>query len=171
MTGIHTGEVDSFAYTAPPVARARATPSLRARLRRGMATLVYSTGYPMLAVALWIGARDGNWVRASVIVALGIIMSFIGWALLGIYREESADGTVPTYGRGEAVTSVFLVLYNRAGALVVLLGSYAVAATAHGCPVPQSFMGWFFLISIPLFVSLAIPVEGATRGKDPDLFV
>jgi hypothetical protein len=171
MTGIRTQEVETFAYTAPQVARARAELSLRSRLWRGMTTLVYSTGYPMLALALWIGARDGNWVRASVIVALGVVMSFIGWALLSIHRERSADGASPGYKRGEAVTSVFLVLYNRAGALVVLLGSYAVAAKSHGWPVPQSSMGWFFLVSIPLFISLAIPVESANRRKDPDLFV
>jgi hypothetical protein len=53
----------------------------------------------------------------------------------------------------------------------VLFGSYAVAASSHGWPMPRSFMGWFFLISIPLFVSLAIPVESATRRKDPDIYV
>ncbi|HSU93480.1 MAG TPA: hypothetical protein VLI43_07200 [Gemmatimonadaceae bacterium] len=133
--------------------------------------LVYSTGYPMLALALWIGAQDGNWGRASVLVALGVIMSFIGWALLSIQRGESAGGASSGYKRGEAVTSVFLVLYNRAGALVVLLGSYAVAAISHGWPIPQSFMGRFFLVSIPLFVLLAIPVESVTRRKDPDRYV
>lgn len=171
MTGIRTGEVDTFAYAAPRVARARAAVSLRARLRRGFAMLVYSTGYPMLALALWIGARDGNWVRASVLVALGVIMSFIGWALLSIYREGPAGGASPRYKRGEAVTSVFLVLYNRAGALVVIIGSYAVAAASNGWPMPRSFMGWFFLVSIPLFVSLALPIESERRRKDPDLFV
>jgi hypothetical protein len=170
MTGIRTGEVDTIAYSAPRVARARNTVSLRMRLRLGFAMLVYSTGYPMLALALWIGAKDGNWVRASLLVALGVIMSFIGWALLSIYRDESAGGAASGYKRGESVRSVFLVLYNRAGALVVLIGSYAVAATSHGWPIPQSFMGWFFLVSIPLFVSLAIPVESATRRKDPDLY-
>jgi hypothetical protein len=170
MTGIRTGEVDTFAYTAPPVARARTRLMLRARLRQGFAMLVYSTGYPMLAVALWIGARDGNWARASILVALGVIMSFIGWELLSIYREEYADGALLKHKRGEAVTNVFLVLYNRAGALVVLFGSYAVTASSHGWPIPQSFLGWFFLVSIPLFVLLAIPVETATRHKDPDLF-
>jgi len=171
MTGIRTGEVDTFAYAAPPVARPRATVSLRARLRRGFAMLVYSTGYPMLALALWIGARDGNWVRASVLVALGVIMSFIGWALLSIYREGTSGGASPRYKRGEAVTSVFLVLYNRAGALVVIIGSYAVAAASNGWPMPRSFMGWFFLVSIPLFVSLAIPLASATPRKDPDIYL
>jgi hypothetical protein len=171
MTGLRTGEIDTISYTPPRVDRRRAALPLRARLRLGFAMLVYSTGYPMLALALWIGARDGNWGRASVLVALGVVMSFIGWALLSIYRDGGAGGASPSYKRGEAVTSVFLVLYNRAGALVVLFGSYAVAASSHGWPMPRSFMGWFFLISIPLFVSLAIPVESATRRKDPDLFV
>jgi hypothetical protein len=169
MTGLRTGEIDRFSYTAPPVAPPRAVVPLRARLRLGMAMLVYSTGYPMLALALWIGAQDGNWVRASVLVALGVIMSFIGWAFLSIYRDGNADRASSRYNRGEAVTSVFLVLYNRAGALVVLLGSYAVAASSHGWPIPQSFMGWFFLVSIPLFVSLAIPVESARRRPDSDI--
>jgi len=170
MTGIRTGEVDTFPYTAPRVARARTVVPIRARLRRGFAMLVYSTGYPMLALALWIGAQDGDWGRASVLVALGVIMSFIGWALLSIYRKESADGASPGYRGGEAVTSVFLVLYNRAGAIVVLISSYAVAAISHGWPIPQSFMGRFLLVSIPLFLSLAIPVESATRRKDPDRY-
>jgi hypothetical protein len=170
MPGLRTGEVDTISYTAPPVNRRRATVPLRARLRLGFAMLVYSTGYPMLALALWIGAHDGKWARASLLVALGVIMSFIGWALLSIYRDGSAEGASPRYKRGEAVTSVFLVLYNRAGALVVLLGSYGVAATSHDWPSPHSFTGWFFLISIPLFVSLAIPVESAARRKDPDMY-
>jgi hypothetical protein len=167
MTGIRTGEVDTFAYTAPT----RPVVSRRMRMRQGFATLVYSTGYPMLALALWIGAKDGNWGRASLLVALGVIMSFIGWALLSIYRDASSGGASSVYKRGDAVTSVFLVHYNRAGALVVLLGSYAVAAISHGWPVPQSFLGWFFLISIPLFVSLAIPVQRTTRRRDPDQYV
>lgn len=171
MTGLRTDEIDTLPYTAPKVDRARAAVPVRARLRRGFAMLVYSTGYPMLALALWIGARDGNWGRASVLVALGVIMSFIGWALLSIYRDGSADGASSRYKGGEAVTNVFLVLYNRAGAIVVLLGSYAVAASSNGWPMPRSFMGWFFLVSIPLFVSLAIPVDGATRRKDPDVYV
>ena len=166
MTGLRTGEMDTISYTAPPVNRRRAVVPLRARLRLGFATLVYSTGYPMLALALWIGARDGNWGRASLLVALGVIMSFIGWALLSIYRDASAVGASPRYKRGEAVTSVFLVHYNRAGALVVLLGSYGVAAASNGWPIPHSFMGWFFLVSIPLLVSLAIPVESAQRRKE-----
>jgi hypothetical protein len=170
MTGIRTGEVDTFVYAAPPVARARAAVSLRARLRRGFAMLVYSTGYPMLALALWIGARDGNWVRASVLVALGVIMSFIGWALLSIYREGTSGRASSGYKREEAVTSAFLVLYNRAGALVVIIGSYAVAAIPNGWPMPRSFMGWFFLVSIPLFISLAIPLASATSRKDPDIY-
>ena len=171
MTGLRTGEIDNFSYTAPPVDRPGTRIPLRARLRRAFAMLVYSTGYPMLALALWIGARDGNWVRASMLVGLGVIMSFIGWALLSIYRDGSAGGASRRSKRGEAVTSVFLVLYNRAGALVVIIGSYAVAAVSHGWPMPRSFVGWFFLVSIPLFVSLAIPVASATRRKDPDVYV
>jgi hypothetical protein len=171
MTGLRTGEIDTISYTAPSVHRRRAAMPLRARLRLGFAMLVYSTGYPMLALALWIGARDGSWGRASLLVALGVMMSFIGWALLSIYRDRFEGGASPSYKRGEAVTSVFLVFYNRAGALVVLLGSYAVAAGSNGWPMPRSFMGWFFLVSIPLFASLAIPVESAARGKDPDVYV
>jgi hypothetical protein len=166
MTGLRTGEIDTISYTPPSVDRRRAAVPLRARLRRGFAMLVYSTGYPMLAVALWIGARDGSWARASLLVALGVIMSFIGWALLSIYRDRIEGGSSPHYKRGEAVTSVFLVLYNRAGALVVLLGSYGLAAASNGWPIPRSFMGWFFLVSIPLFVALAIPVERVARRKE-----
>jgi hypothetical protein len=169
MTGLRTGEIDTISYTAPAADRRLPAAPLRARLRVGFAMLVYSTGYPMLALALWIGAREGSWGRASALVALGVIMSFIGWALLSIYRARSADGASPSYKRGEAVTNVFLVLYNRAGALVVLLGSYAVTASSHAWPIPRSFMGWFFFVSIPLFVSLAIPVERAARRKDPDV--
>jgi hypothetical protein len=169
MTGLRTEEIERFSYSAPRMKRPRAAVPLRTRVRLGMAMLVYSTGYPMLALALWIGAQDGNWVRASVLVALGVIMSFIGWAFLNIYRGNGADGASPRDKRGEVVTSVFLVLYNRAGALVVLFGSYAVAASSHGWPIPHSFMGWFFLVSIPLFVSLAIPVESARPRPGSDI--
>ena len=46
----------------------------------------------------------------------------------------------------------YLALYNRAGAIVVLLGSYAVAATLSGMASPETFVGWFALVWIPLFV-------------------
>jgi hypothetical protein len=150
----------------PVPARARS----RARARRGVAMLVYSTGYPLLALALWTGARNGNWERASALVALGVVMSFVGWGLLSAIEDTTDDDEAsPEFLRGAVVTSVFLALYNRAGAIVVLLGSYAVAATTQGWPTPQTFIGWFALVWIPLFVSFAIPVERAARRRDPDL--
>jgi hypothetical protein len=169
------GVTDAFGSSARVADRARApAPArahsrVRARARRGVAMLVYSTGYPLLALALWTGARNGNWERASALVALGVVMSFVGWGLLSVIDDTDDDEASPEFQRGAVVTSMFLALYNRAGAIVVLLGSYAVAATTQGWPTPQTFIGWFALVWIPLFVSFAIPVECANRRRDPDL--
>jgi hypothetical protein len=156
----------------PALEHARLRAEIRAHtrwlVRRGIAQLVYSTGYPLLALALWIGARDGNWTRASVLVALGVLMSFIGWGLLSA-TGTVRDGAATVEGeRGTVGSNVFLALYNRAGAIVVLIGSYAVTASTQGWPMPQSFVGWFALVWVPLFVSFAIPVECATRKRDVD---
>ena len=136
------------------------------RVRNGFAMLVYSAGYPLLAVALWIGARDGDWFRASVLVALGVFMSFVGWALLNVAGDAHSDGAAERERQHQAL-SVYLALYNRAGAIIVLLGSYAIAAKAQGWPTPQTFIGWFALVWVPLFASFAIPVERNSRSTDP----
>ena len=138
------------------------------RVRSALAMLVYSAGYPLLAAALWMGARNGNWFRASVFVALGVFMSFVGWALLG--AASTAHSDEPAGGReGDQGASVYLALYNRAGALIVLLGSYAIAATAQGWPTPRTFIGWFALVWVPLFVSFAIPVNCSSGPGDADV--
>jgi hypothetical protein len=136
------------------------------RVRNGIAMLVYSAGYPLLAAALWTGARNGDWFRASLLVALGVFTSFVGWALLHVAGD--AHRGAAERGRQHQASCVYLALYNRAGAIIVLLGSYAIAATAQGWPTPQTFIGWFALVWIPLFASFAIPVERSSRSVDFD---
>ena len=138
------------------------------RVRKAFAMLVYSTGYPLLAVALWAGARNGDWFGASVLVALGVFMSFVGWALLGAMDHARASEVAGEAHEQHRASSVYLALYNRAGAIIVLLGSYAIAATAEGWPTPQTFIGWFALVWLPLFVSFAIPVACSAGSDDTD---
>jgi hypothetical protein len=126
-------------------------------------------GYPLLAAALWTGAWNGDWLRASVLVTVGVLMSFVGWALLCLLDDQRAPATArrrPGHLHG---ATTYLALYNRAGAIVVLLGSYAVVARSQGWPAPQTFLGWFALLWVPLFVSFAIPVDHGSPPMDPNL--
>jgi hypothetical protein len=138
------------------------------RVRNGLSMLVYSSGYPLLGAALWIGARNGEWFRASLLVALGVFMSFVGWALLDDTRNAHDGDGAAERERQHQAACVYLALYNRAGAIIVLLGSYAIAATAQGWPTPQTFIGWFALVWIPLFASFAFPVERRSPSIDID---
>jgi hypothetical protein len=136
------------------------------RIRCGIALMVYSASYPLLGVALWRGAREGEWVLASVLVALGVISSFIGWALLSSIGEPRERGAASGSGSRPVDATVYVALYNRAGAIVVLLESYAVAATSQGWPMPRTFIGWFALVWIPLLVAFFIPVERSPARGD-----
>jgi hypothetical protein len=142
---------------------------MRSRFQCGVALFVYSTTYPLLAYALWTGARDGAWARASIFVALGVFMSFAGWGLLSsvdVPKERSARGGPA--GAAFDVT-VFLALYNRAGAIVVLLESYSVAASSQGWPTPHTFNGWFALTWIPLLAAFCVPIKrSAVRDDSKD---
>jgi hypothetical protein len=141
---------------------------LRARMRArcGIALMVYSASYPLLAIALWIGARDGEWAIASILVALGVITSFIGWGMLNSIGGPR-DGSTPNGNAGRPVdATVYVALYNRAGAIVVLLESYTVAAMSQGWPTPQTFTGWFALVWIPLLVAFFVPVERSAGRSD-----
>jgi hypothetical protein len=140
---------------------------LGGRVRNAIAMLVYSAGYPLLAVALWMGARNGEWLRSTLFVALGVFVSFAGWALIKATGSGRATETAIEQERHQTL-SVYLALYNRAGAIVVLLGSYAIAATGQGWPTPRTFVGWFVLVWIPLFVSFAIPVDRSSRSIERD---
>jgi hypothetical protein len=149
-------------------ARAHGSAAGRHRVRGVIALLVYSTGYPLLALALWTGARDGSWTRASMLVALGVFVSFLGWALLATVDQPDDSEVAAQRESRRFASPLYLALYNRAGAIVVLLGSYAVVARSQGWPTPESFVGWFALVWLPLFVSFAIPVQGASRLGDPN---
>ena len=137
----------------------RARARMRSRLQCGVALLVYSTTYPLLAFALWTGARDGAWARASIFVALGVFMSFAGWALLGSIGESTERSARAGPGNASFNVTVFLALYNRAGAIVILLESYSVAASSQGWPTPHTFNSWFALVWIPLLIAFCVPIK------------
>jgi hypothetical protein len=130
--------------------------------------LIYSTSYPLLGLALWTGTRNGAWAFATALVALGVLASFVGWGLLSA-PDSGSDGESPSHtGVKSAGVSTFLALYNRTGAIVILLGSYTIAASNQGWPLPQSFTGWFALVWVPLFVAFALPVERAPPPRDAE---
>jgi hypothetical protein len=94
-------------------------------------------------------------------------MSFAGWALL-----SSIDDTNERSARGDPGTvafdvTVFLALYNRAGAIVVLLESYSVAALSQDWPTPHTFNGWFALVWIPLLMAFCVPIKRTSARDDP----
>jgi MFS family permease len=166
------GVTEAYGKPSPDLGRStvstpvRTHPIARRRIRNAIAIFVYSMGYPLLALAIWTGVRQESWTSASVLVALGVCMSFLGWALIAASGAVGTDEASRESERLSQATGVYLALYNRAGAIVVLLGSYALAARTQGWPVPQTFIGWFALVWVPLFVSFAIPVDCSSRSPD-----
>jgi hypothetical protein len=130
--------------------------------------LMYSTSYPLLGLALWTGTQNGAWAAATALVALGVIASFVGWGLLSAPDGGSASGSPSRSGITPARVATFLALYNRTGVIVILLGSYTIAAGTQGWPLPQSFTGWFALVWVPLFVAFALPVGRAPPPRDAE---
>jgi hypothetical protein len=128
---------------------------------------VYCASYPLLGFALWTGARDGEWVGAGILVAFGVFLSFIGWGMLSSIGEPR-ERTSPGRRRRALDVSVFLALYNRVGAIVVLFESYTVAATSQGWPAPQTIAGWFALVWIPLLAAFCFPVNRSSVRSDAD---
>ncbi|MDQ2767101.1 MAG: hypothetical protein M3Y30_08075 [Gemmatimonadota bacterium] len=124
--------------------------------------MTYTSTYPLLAFALWTGARDGAWPRASIFVALGVLMSFAGWGLLSSVNVPTAQTARDGPGKAAFDVTVFLALYNRAGAIVILLESYSVAASSQGWPTPHTFNGWFALTWIPLLAAFCVPIKRST---------
>jgi hypothetical protein len=147
-------------------ARTRSHVRARMRVRCGIALAVYSGSYPLLGAALWRGARDGAWEIASILVAMGVIASFVGWGLLSSIREPRERNATNGSGGRPVDATVYIALYNRVGAIVILLESYTVAATSQGWPMPQTFAGWFALVWIPLLVAFLVPVERSSSRGD-----
>jgi hypothetical protein len=170
----------AYGNRSPVHARARSGSRHRAPIgahtrmlvRRALALFVYSMSYPLLAAALWTGARDRAWGVSSALVALGGLTSFFAWGMLhAVYPECTGDApaereSLPSADRPAAMTT-YLALYHRIGAIVVLLGSYAVNARLQGWPAPESFIGWFALVWVPLFIAVAFPVACVSRPIDP----
>jgi hypothetical protein len=151
---------------AVDAASTRSHARARVRVRCGIALLIYSASYPLLGVALWRGARDGDWVIASLLVAMGVITSFVGWGLLSAIGEPRVRDELDSSDCRPVDVTVYVALYNRAGAIVILLVSYTVAATSQGWPMPQTFTGWFALVWIPLLAAFFVPVEHSSSRGD-----
>lgn len=154
----------SYGRSSPVPDRVRVKP--QERVWWAIAMLVYSTGYPLLGLALWMGVRDGGWARASMLVALGVVTSFLGWGLLSYSDAGGESGASRAQSSRSRGTVVFLALYNRVGAIVILLASYTVTASKEGWPSPESFAGWFAVVWVPLFAAFALPVERAPPPLD-----
>jgi hypothetical protein len=159
-----THRYDELSHVADRIG-AHANEQVRLRIRYAIALLSYSASYPLLGIALWRGAHDGEWVLASILVGLGVLTSFVGWGLLSDIGEPRERSTQSSSGSRRVDVTLYIALYNRVGAIVVLLESYTVAATSQGWPIPQTFTGWFALVWIPLFTAFVVPVErSSTRG-------
>jgi hypothetical protein len=146
----------------------RAVRRLRIRVWRGIGMLMYTTSYPLLGLALWTGTQKGAWAAAAALVALGVLASFVGWGLLSAPDRGGDGGSLPHSRTRSPRASTFLALYSRTGAIVIVLGSYTIAARNQGWPLPESFAGWFALVWVPLFVAFVLPVERAPPPRDDD---
>lgn len=141
---------------------------LHLRVHRGIAVFAYSAAYPLLGIALWLGASQGRWVGATFLVALSVVTSFLGWALLA-YSDADPCRTGSSDEESEGSSAgVFVALYGRTGAIVIVLASYTVAATTHGWPIPHTVLGWFALAWLPLFVAFTLPVRSAMPSRHAD---
>jgi len=125
-----------------------------ARARRRVALIALNSGYPLSALALWLGAAYGRWTQSALVVAMGMILGFFGWfSLQGIKSEE--QGTAQKGVRGlEARTAKSIGLLNgRYGAIIISLASCVAFSWKAGWTYPASYAVWMGLVCVAIFVA------------------
>jgi hypothetical protein len=128
-----------------------------ARSRQRFAMLVSGTSYPLLALALWIGAGRGLWPVSAIVAALAVVMSFVGWDMFGqAAREgEQLDELSGNSNRSSHLRS-FVSLSVKLGAIAMIVRSYAVVGARYGFPMPETLLGWVVPVSVLMFAAFAI---------------
>ncbi|MBK5188870.1 MAG: hypothetical protein JJD97_11550 [Gemmatimonadaceae bacterium] len=120
--------------------------------KRSIAVVALNAGYPLCAVALWMGATYGLWTQGAVIMAVGTGLSFFGWFSLHSTTTGELDAAARSRSH-EKTTSArsFELLYSRIGTFAIILASYVALGVKAGWPLPESGIGWIglmFLLSV-----------------------
>jgi hypothetical protein len=148
---------DSSAHVESTVSVERGTRSSAARSRRRFAILVSGTSYPLLALALWIGAGRGLWPVSAIVAALAVVMSFVGWDMFGhaVRDDEQLGESSPTSKESSNLRSL-VGLSVKLGAIAIIVRSYAVVGASYGFPMPETLVGWLVPVSVLMFAAFAI---------------
>ena len=147
---------DTPTHTEPTVDAEPGTHASALRSRQRFAKIVSGTSYPLLALALWIGAGRGLWPVAAIVAALAVVMSFVGWDM---YGRATRDEEQPEESSGSDASSnlrSFIALCVKLGAIAIIVRTYAVVGARYGFPMPETVMGWVVPVSVLMFASFAI---------------
>jgi len=126
-----------------------------ARARRRVALIALNSGYPLSALALWLGAAYGRWTQSALVVAMGMILGFFGWFSLQGMKSEEQDAAAAKGVRGlEARTAKSIGLLNgRYGAIIISLASCVAFSWKAGWTYPASYAVWMGLVCVAIFVA------------------
>lgn len=125
-----------------------------ARARRRVALIALNSGYPLSALALWLGAAYGRWTQSALVVAMGMILGFFGWFSLQGIKSEEQDAAATGVRGLEARTAKSIGLLNgRYGAIIISLASCVAFSWKAGWTYPASYAVWMGLVCVAIFVA------------------
>lgn len=124
------------------------------RARRRIALIALNSGYPLSALALWLGAAYGRWTQSALVVAMGMILGFFGWfSLQGIKSEEQGAAARATDGLETRTARSIGLLNGRYGAIIISLASCVAFSWKAGWTYPASYAVWMGLVCVAIFVA------------------
>lgn len=124
------------------------------RARRRIALIALNSGYPLSALALWLGAAYGRWTQSALVVAMGMILGFFGWfSLQGIKSEEQGTAARASDGLETRTARSIGLLNGRYGAIIISLASCVAFSWKAGWTYPASYAVWMGLVCVAIFVA------------------
>jgi len=147
---------DTPTHVEPAVGAERGTRSPATRSRQRFAKIVSGTSYPLLALALWIGAGRGLWPVSALVAALAVVMSFVGWDMFGQAARDDEHPEESSRTDASSNLRSFIALCVKLGAIAIIVRTYAVVGARYGFPMPETVLGWVVPVSVIMFASFAI---------------